>query len=130
MLNIDVNFTKEAIVDDVNLQVGLRRTDEGSELALVLALDVLHGKNGGSLLVNDRTETSLALDNDIRDTHLAAESGKEDNELDGVNIVSDDDEGSLLGLYEGNSVVQTVLDEERLLLRLLGYQNMIQREQF
>lgn len=61
------------------------------------------------------TETSLALDNDVGNTHLAAESGEENNELDGVNIVSDDDEGSLLSLDEGNGVVQTVLDEERLL---------------
>ena len=116
-------------VRENNIQVSLGGGDEGSQLALILAVDILEGDDSGGLLVNDGTETGLALDNDVGDTHLAAESGEEDNELDGVNIVSDDDEGSLLGLYEGNSVVQTVLDEEGLLLRLLCYQNMIRREQ-
>jgi hypothetical protein len=66
--------------------------------------------------VDDRAETGLALDNYIRDAHLAAEGGEEDDELDRFNIVSDDDEGSLLCLDEGNSVVETVLDEEGLLV--------------
>ena len=70
--------------------------------------------------MDDRTETSLALDDDVGDTHLATEGREEDNELDGVNIVGDDDKGSLLGLDEGNTVVQTVLDEEGLLRVLLG----------
>ena len=70
--------------------------------------------------MDDRAETGLALDDDVGDTHLAAESGEEDNKLDGVNIVGDDDKGSLLGLDESNTVVQTVLDEEGLLGVLLG----------
>ena len=96
-------------------QVGLRGGDEGGKLTLILALDVLDGKDGGGLLVNDRAETGLALDDDVGDTHLAAERGEEDNELDGVDIVSDDNERSLLGLDEGNAVVEAVLDEEGLL---------------
>ena len=61
------------------------------------------------LLVDDGAETSLALDNGVGDTHLLAESGKEDNELNGVNIVGDEDEGSLLVLDEADNVVQTEL---------------------
>ena len=96
-------------------QVGLGGADEGSELALVLAVDVLEGDDGGGLLVDDRAEAGLALDDDVGDTHLAAERGEEDDELDGVDIVGDDDERRLLGLNEGNAVVETVLDEEGLL---------------
>ena len=59
-------------------------------------------------------QTSLALDDDVGDTHLAAESREEDNEFDGVDVVGDDDEGSLLGLDESDDVVQAILDEERL----------------
>lgn len=33
--------------------------------------------------------TSLAFDNDVWETHSAAESGKEDDKLNGVNIVHD-----------------------------------------
>lgn len=60
--------------------------------------------------MDNSTETSLALDNGVRDTHLAAESGKEDNQLNGVNVVGDEDKGSLLVLNEANNVVKTVLD--------------------
>ena len=97
------------------VQVGLGGADEGGELALVLAVDVLEGHNGGGLLVDDRTETGLALDDDVWVTHLAAEGGEEDDELDGVDIVGDDDERCLLGLDEGDAVVQAVLDEVGLL---------------
>ena len=100
-------------------QVGLGGRDEGRELALVLGADVLEGDDGGGLLVDDRAEASLALDDDVRDAHLAAERGEEDDELDGVDIVGDDDERRLLGLDKGDGVVETVLDKQRLLRILL-----------
>ena len=107
-----------------NSQVGFGSADEGGELALVLTLDVLEGQDSSGLLVNDRAETSLALDDHIRDAHLATERGEEDDELDGVDIVCNSNEGSLLGFDEGNNVVETVFDKERFLvlgcLLLLG----------
>lgn len=86
---------------------------------MVFALDILDGENGSCLLVHDGTETGLAFDDDVGNTHLAAESGEEDDELNGVNVVADDDEGSLLGLNESDDVVETVLDVEGLLGILL-----------
>lgn len=59
--------------------------------------------------MDNSTETSLALDDGVRDTHLAAESGKEDNQLNGVNVMGDEDKRSLLVLNETDNVVQTVL---------------------
>jgi len=96
-------------------EVCLGGGDEGSQLALVLRLDVLEGNDSGGLLVNDRAETSLALDDDVGNTHLAAKGRKENDKLNGIDIMSDDNKGSLLGLDEGNAVVETVLDEEGLL---------------
>lgn len=61
--------------------------------------------DGRGLASDDGTETSLALDDGVRDTHLAAESGKEDDELNRVNIIGDDDEVGLLLLNEGNDVL-------------------------
>lgn len=61
-------------------------TDEGSELVLVLRLDFGQSKGGGGLLVNDGTETSLRLDNTVWDTHLAAKSGKPDDNLRWVRV--------------------------------------------
>jgi hypothetical protein len=95
--------------------VGLDGRDQGGELGLVLGTGLGEGESGGGLLVDDSSETGLALDNGVWDTHLAAKSGQPDDNLDGVNIVSDDDEGSLLGLNQSGDVVKTVLDDERLL---------------
>lgn len=67
------------------------------------------------LLVDDSSESGLALDDGVRDSHLAAESGKEDDKLDGVNIVGDEDERSLLVLNQADNVVETVLDNVGLL---------------
>jgi len=65
-------------------------------------------------------ETCLVLDNDVRDAHLAAEGRDEDDELDGVNVIGNDDEVGLLGLNQGDTVVETHLDKEGLLVILAG----------
>lgn len=98
-----------------DIQVGLGGGDEGAQLALILAADILEGEDGSGLLVDDGAEAGLALNDDVGDTHLAAERGDEDDELNRVDVVRDDDEGRLLGLDEGDTVVETVLDKERLL---------------
>lgn len=83
--------------------------DEFGELALVLGADLGESENSGGLklvlvrdscakvwssylLVNDRAESGLALYDGVGDTHLAAEGRKEDNQLNGVNIVGDKDQ--------------------------------------
>jgi len=98
-----------------NTQVSLGGADDGGEVALVFALDFLDSDDSGGLLVNYSTETGLALDDDVRDTHLAAESGDEDDEFDRIDIVGNDDESGLLGLDEGNDVVKAILHEQGLL---------------
>ena len=52
----------------------------------------MEGKDGSSLLVDDSAKTGLALHDDIGDAHLTAEGGKEDDELNWVNIMSNDNE--------------------------------------
>lgn len=69
--------------------------------------------------MDDSSESGLALDDGIRDAHLAAESGEEDNQLDRVNIVGDEDERGLLVLNKPNNVVETVLDNIGLLADVL-----------
>jgi len=97
-------------------EVSLGSANESGKLALVFALNILEGDNGSCLLVHNRAQTSLALHNNIRHTHLAAESRDEDNELNGVDVVRDDDEGRFFGLNEGNTVVETIFDKKRLLV--------------
>jgi hypothetical protein len=81
-------------------------------------LDLTH-RRFAYLLVDDSSETGLALYNGVWHTHLPAESGQEDNELNRVNIVGDEDESGLLGFNESDNVVETVLDGERLLADIL-----------
>jgi len=95
--------------------VDLDGRDELGELSLVFGLDFTESENRGGLASDDGTETGLTLDDGVRDTHLAAESGEEDDEFDRVDIVGDDDEVGLLVLDEGDDVVQSRLDEEGLL---------------
>ena len=60
--------------------------------------------------MDNSTKTSLALDNGVWDTHLTAKSRKENNQLDGVNVVGDQNERGLLVLDQTDNVVETVLD--------------------
>lgn len=69
--------------------------------------------------MDDSAKTGLALDNGVGNTHLLAERGEEDDELDGVDIVGDQNERSLLVLDQANNVVETVLDSVGLLADLL-----------
>lgn len=69
--------------------------------------------------MDDSSETGLALDDGIGDAHLAAESGQEDDQLNGVDIVGDEDERGLLVLDEADNVVETVLDDVGLLADVL-----------
>jgi hypothetical protein len=89
--------------------------DEFGKLGLVLGADLGESEDGSGLLVDDCPKTSLALDDGVWDTHLAAESWQENDQLDWVNIVGDEDEGCLLVLDETDNVVQTVLDDVWLL---------------
>jgi hypothetical protein len=71
------------------------------------------------LLVDDSAEAGLALDDGIGNAHLAAEGGQEDDELNGVDIIGNEDERGLLVLDQANDVVETVLDNIRLLADVL-----------
>jgi len=71
-------------------------SDELGKLALVLTANLSDSEDSSSLLVNNSPQASLALDDGVRDTHLSAKSGKEYNQLNGVNIVGDEDQRRLL----------------------------------
>jgi len=89
--------------------------DQLGQLRLVLGSDLGEGEDSSSLLVNDRAEPGLTLDDGIRDTHLSAKSWEEDNQLNWVNIVGDEDQRSLLVLDQADNVVEAILDCVRLL---------------
>lgn len=64
--------------------------------------------------MDEFAEVGLATDKAVGDAGLTAESGEEDNHLNGVNIVSDNNEGCTLLFNKLGDVVQSELDVERL----------------
>jgi hypothetical protein len=79
------------------------------QLSLVFRSNLSERKNGGGLLVDNRAESGLALDDGIWDSHLSAQSWEEDNQLDWVDIIGDEDQRGLLVLNQANDVVETIL---------------------
>lgn len=83
--------------------------------------------------MDNSSQTGLALDDGVRNAHLAAESGQEDDQLNRVDVVGDQNQGSLLVLNQANNVVQTVLDgvgllgDVLLLLALLDGGSLLQQ---
>ena len=69
--------------------------------------------------MHDGSKASFTLHDDVGDAHLTAQGGEEDDELDGVDVVRDDDERGFFGFDEGDDVVEAVLDEEGFLGVLL-----------
>lgn len=92
--------------------LGLEDLNEVLELSVVLSGDLSNGNASSGLLVDDSAESSLALDEAERDVLLSAKLGEPDDGLNGVNIVSNDNESSLLLLNELGDVVQTELDRD------------------
>lgn len=81
---------------------------------MILLSDFSESNGSGSLLMNECSKSCLSFDEAVWDIELSAECGEMEDELDWVNIVSDDDELSLLRLDEGGDVVKSKLDGERL----------------
>jgi len=79
------------------------------QLRLVFRANLGQSNNSSSLLVDNCAESGLALDDGVGDTHLAAKSWQENDQLNGVNIVGDEYQSSLLVLNQTNNMVETVL---------------------
>jgi len=62
--------------------------------------------------VHNSSETSFTLHDDLGDAHVAAQRREEDDELDGINVVHEDNECGFLGDNEGDNVIEAVVDEE------------------
>jgi len=84
--------------------------NELREFRLVLGSNFGECDNSGCLLVYHSTKSRLALDDSVRDAHLAAQGWNEDNQLNGIDIVGNKDEVGLLIFDETDYVVETVFD--------------------
>jgi len=86
--------------------------DKLGKLVLVFRTDAGESERGGGLLVDDLAKSRLALDNAVRHVHLVAQGREPKHEFDGIDVVCNNYEKSLLLLDEIDNVVQAVLDEE------------------
>jgi len=84
---------------------------EGFEISGIFFAGASKGDGGGSLLVDEFAESCLTLDEAVWDFLLSAEGWEPHNELNWVNIVSDDDELGFLVLNEVGDVVETVFED-------------------
>jgi len=111
VLRLETQFTSTPGSSEVRVVV-VRESEvlqQSFEFSLVLLGDVLQGNGGGSLLTDELAESCLTLDETERNIHLSAELGEPDNQFNGVDIVSNDDESSLLLFNELGDVVKTEL---------------------
>jgi len=85
--------------------------DDFVERTLILGVDVGESESGASLHSDHASNPGLALDDAVRDAHLAAESGQVHDQLDRVHVVGDHHELGLLLLHQSGHRVETVSDD-------------------
>jgi len=72
------------------VEVGLNGFKDLVELTPVRAFDRSESDASASLPVDESSQTSLALHNAVRDSHLPAQCWDVQNQLNGIDIMSDD----------------------------------------
>jgi len=95
--------------------VNFESLDEGLKVGEVFTTYFCQGKAGSGLLVDNFAEVGFSTDEAEGHAHLAAESGEEDNHLNGVNVVSDHNKFGFLVLNELGNMVQAELDVDGLI---------------
>lgn len=121
MLVLDTHNTATPVSSETLVLVELSAEVLGQELEVleVLLADLSKSDASCGLGVNELAEACLTLDEGIGDTLLSAEGGEEDEELDGINVVSHNNKLGLALLDEVGNVVKTEL-EDNWLSGLLG----------
>jgi len=99
----------------VVVELGLEHGGHLFQVNDILAADISDSDAGSRLEVDELSKVGLATDEAEGDTLLAAESGKMDDELDGVDVVGNDDKLGLVLLNESGHMVETKLEVHGLL---------------
>jgi len=117
VLGLDTLDTATPLPVDLGVLVVFLHEGLG-QLLEFLSLTLLDGGDlqaGLGLLVDELTEPGFTLDDLIRDVLLPAESGQPADELDGVDVVGDEDELLLLLFDQLGDVVDAVFEADGLL---------------
>lgn len=100
-----VNLSKAVI------KVLLDRSLQLRKLVHIVLVDIHNGQARSLLLVDNLTQSRLALDDGIRNTLSLAKSRQPNNQLNGLDIMGNQDKLGLLLLNQSGNVVQTKLDD-------------------
>ena len=116
MLVLDTHDTTAPLSGEVGVvvELSLELRAELVEVDEVFTADIGESDAGSGLEVDELAEVSLSADEAEGDTLLAAESGQVDDDLNRVNVVSDDNKLGLVLFNKSGDVVETKLDVERL----------------
>merc|ERR1712117_342575 len=89
------------------VEVGLDCFCQLAHGSTILRIGSGESKASGSLTAHNTPKTSLVLDNAVWDSQLSAQSRQEEDNLQRINIMGNDDQGSLLLLNKGGDGVHT-----------------------
>ena len=98
----------------VIIEVGSEGSSKVVDLSFVFLSNVSNGEDGGILLVDKSSEGSFSLNEAVWDIHLSAEVGEPNNKFDGIDVVSNHNQFSLLFLNKFGNMVETELNVIRL----------------
>jgi hypothetical protein len=117
-LRLETHDTTTPLADQLGIVVVLfvGQVLQQFQLGHVFGADAREADGRRRLLCAQGTETSLVLDNHKGNLHLTAESGQPHDEFNGIDIVGNQDQGSLLLFHQGRHVFETKLDLVRRLL--------------
>lgn len=99
-------------------ETGVAAFNDLCQLCLVFWADLSECDSCGGLDVNGLTQASRASYNAVRYIHLAAKRRKPNDELDGINVMGDHDQRSLLLFDKFSDMVDTKLKTDRPLCAL------------
>jgi hypothetical protein len=85
------------------------------ELRLISLVDSSQTNASSLLLVHERSQASLVLDNHERNLHLAAQSRQPEDKLNGVDVVGNEHQLSLLLFNQRGNMLKSKLDLKRCL---------------
>jgi len=98
----------------VVIEESLEGLAEGLEVLEVFLVDFGQGNAGSGLGVDQLSEVGLAAHEAVWDSLLSAESREVHDQLNGVDVMGDDDELGLVLLNEGSDVVEAELEVDGL----------------
>ena len=122
MLGLDTENSASPGSSDilVLIEIGSEVFNIELELSLIFLSDISDSDDCGLFLVDKASESFFVLDETVWDVLFSAELGQPEHELNGVDVVGNDDQLGLLVFDQSGHVVQTELEHLGLLVLLLG----------